>query len=298
MAGTPLSASSEIRARWYLQVEKYQKSVTEVCEIFGVSRKTYYKWYALDHQLVRRNSVRRKLHPHAKITPRFRVLIVEAKEKYNYGPKKMALFLKQRYKLSVAANAVYKFYKKKKLIRKPQKKQVWYTPLKQPYRAKKLGENVQLDVKYVPGPERTWRYQYRFIDTVTNLQFAFDAESRDSLTTITMLRQAQRYFPFSIRGIQTDNGGEFRGSFHLHLIAVGITHRYIPKRSAPWNGKVERANRSVDDEYYLNYGRPWATITAYTNWYNYERPHLGKGMEGQTPFQKYLSLAKMKKCYP
>jgi IS30 family transposase len=296
MAGTPLSAPPEMRARWYLQVEKFGKTVKEVCGIFGMSRETYYKWYNLDHQLVRRNSKRRRLHPHTKLTPRIRLVVYETKVTYNYGPEKMRVFLKTNYNVTVSKIAIYKYFKQKKLIRKPQRKQPWYTPLKQPYHAKRPGENVQLDVKYVPGPNRTWNYQYRFLDTVTNLQYAFDAEVRDSLTTVTMFKQAQRYFPFTITGIQTDNGGEFRGSFHLHLIAVGITHRYIPKRSAPWNGKVERANRSVDDEYYLNPMRPWKTISQYTRWYNHERPHLGKGMDGQTPHEKYLSLAETQKC--
>lgn len=141
-----------------------------------------------------------------------------------------------------------------------------------------------------------WNYQYRFLDTVTNLQYAFDADVRDSLTTVAVFKQAQKYFPFTITGIQTDNGGEFRGSFHLHLIENGIVHRYIPKRSAHWNGKVERTNRSVDDEYYLNPMQPWKTIAQYTRWYNHERPHLGKGTDGQTPHQKHLSLAETKKC--
>ena len=78
--------------------------------------------------------------------------------------------------------------------------------------------------------------------------------------------------------------------FHEYLVRNQMPHRYIPKRSAPWNGKVERANRSVDDEYYLNWGRPWKTIAEYTRWYNNERPHVGKGMYGMTPKQKYLSF--------
>ena len=163
--------------------------------------------------------------------------------------------------------------------------------MKEPYYAEIPGENVQLDVKYVPGPKQTWSYQYRFIDTVTNLQYATETEIRDSLTTVSVLKKAQRYFPFSITGIQTDNGGEFRGHFHEHLINSDIIHRYIPKRSAPWNGKVERANRSVDDEFYLNPTKPWKTIYQYTHWYNNERPHEGKGMYGMTPHEKYLSLA-------
>lgn len=298
MAGTLLSAPSEMRARWYLQVEKYGKTVKEICNIFGVSRKTYYKWYNLDHHLVFRNSKRRELHPQTKLTPKFKVIVYENKIKYNFGPNKMRLFLEKYYKLKITANAIYKYYKKKHLIRKPQKKQSWYAPLKKPYVAHIPGENVQLDVKYVPGEDLTWSYQYRFLDTVTNLQFAIEAKSKDAFSTIWAYRQAKRYFPFLIIGIQTDNGSEFRGVFHKYLINKNIVHRYIPKRSAPWNGKVERANRSIDDEYYLNENRPWNKLQAYTYWYNHQRPHEGKGMNGLTPYEKYLSLAIIHKCNP
>jgi len=294
MSGTIISAPREIRARWYLQVENYGKTVKEVCNIFGVSRKTYYKWYNLDHHLVLRNSKRKKPHPQTKLTPELKIIVYENKIKYNYGPNKMRLFLKNNYHLKVTANAIYKYYKKRYLIRKPQRKQVWYTPLKQPYYAKQAGENVQLDVKYVPSKDLGWSYQFRFIDTVTNIQFAVEASSKDAYSTIWAFGRAKQYFPFTIIGIQTDNGSEFRGVFHKYLINKNITHRYIPKRSAPWNGKVERANRSIDDEYYLNPNRPWCTLSSYVNWYNRERPHEGRGMNGYTPYEKYLSLAKVK----
>lgn len=294
MAGTPLSAPREMRARWYLQVEKYGKTVKEICNIFGVSRKTYYKWYNLDHHLVRRKLKRREPHPHIKLTPALKMIVYEQKVKYNYGPKKMQVFLEQKHNIKITANAIYKYYKKRHLIRKPQKKQPWYTPLKEPYQACLPGENVQLDVKYVPGAEMTWSYQFRFLDTVSNIQFAIEAQSKDAFSAIWAFQRAKQYFPFSIQGIQTDNGSEFRGVFHKYLINKDIAHRYIPKRSAPWNGKVERANRSIDDEYYLNPERPWSTIRAYTHWYNHERPHLGKGMNGLTPIQKYLSLVNVK----
>lgn len=294
MAGTPLSAPREIRARWYLQADKYHKTVQEVCDIFGISRKTYYKWYNLDHHLVLRNNKRRESHPQTKLTPRVKLIIYEQKIKYNYGPKKMKLFLENNYGLRVTANIIYKYYKKRHLIRKPQKKQIWYTPLKQPYLASRPGENVQLDVKYVPGKDLSWNYQYRFLDTVTNLQYSIETRSKDAFATIWAYQQAKKSFPFNMVGIQTDNGSEFRGVFHKYLINKNVIHRYIPKRSAPWNGKVERANRSIDDEYYLNLERPWHTLKSYTHWYNHERPHLGKGMNGLTPYQKYLSLAKAK----
>lgn len=297
MAGSLLSAPRQTRARWYLQVEKYKKTVDETCAIFGISRKTYYKWHSKDHPIGRIGKRPRRPHPHTKLTGHLRVIVVEGKQKYNYGPKKMSVYLKQNHHILISPSALYKFYKKKRLIRKPQKHQKWYTPLKEPYCAEFPGENVQVDVKYVPGPEQTWQYQYRCIDQVTNMQFAVTLEFRDALSSIIAFKQAKKYFPFSIQGIQTDNGSEFRGKFHDYLVRHRIMHRYIPKRSAPWNGKVERANRSVDDEYYLNLWRPWKTIYAYTHWYNHERPHLGKGMNGLTPYAKYLSLTGQK-CHP
>lgn len=297
MPGTPLSAPPEARARWYLQVDKYHRTVKEVCGIFGISRKTYYKWYNLDHYLVLRRTKRREQHPQTKLTPRFKMIVYDNKIKYNYGPKKMKLFLLKNYGLSITTNTIYKFYKKRHLIRKPQKKQPWYTPLKKPYIARVPGENVQLDIKYVPGEEMTWNYQYRFIDTVTNIQYAVETKSKDAWSTVWAFHRAKKNLPFPILGVQTDNGSEFRGVFHRFLISKQIPHRYIPKRSAPWNGKVERANRSIDDEFYLNPHRPWRTVAAYTNWYNQERPHLGKGMNGLTPYEKYLSLAQPK-CNP
>lgn len=294
MSGTLISAPKEIRARWYLQVEKYNKTVSEVCEIFGISRKTYYKWYNLDHYLVLRTLVRRKPHPQTKLTPRFKVIIYETKIKYNFGPHKMSVWLQKNYNIYISHQTIYEFYKKKRLIRKPQKKQPWYTPLKEPYYASIPGENVQLDVKYVPGVNLSWSYQFRFLDTVTNLQYSIEAQSKDAWSTIWAFGLAKRFFPFTITGIQTDNGSEFRGVFHKYLINKNITHRYIPKRSAPWNGKVERANRSIDDEYYLNPHRPWKNVLQYTHWYNRERPHEGRDMNGLTPYEKYLSLAKVK----
>ena len=296
MANKYIHPPREMRGRWYLLVEKQGKPVREVCDLFGISRKTYYKWYQRDHPIGMTGKRPRKMHPHAKLVGNLRVIVVEAKVKYNFGPQKMALYLKKKNGVAVSPSTIYKFYKKKKLIRKPQRQQQWYHPLKEPYCAEFPGENVQLDVKYVPGVDLSWNYQYRFIDTVTNMQFATTMESRDALATIVAFRQAKKFFPFPMTGIQTDNGGEFRGRFHDYLVKKKIIQRYIPKRSAPWNGKVERANRSVDDEYYLNPTRPWKTISEYTKLYNHERPHLGKQMHGLTPEEKYLTF--IEKCHP
>lgn len=278
----------ELRARWYLQTDKYGKSVTDVCQIFGISRKTYYKWYSKDHGMSSNQYQPRRTHPHTKLTPIIRLAVYEAKKLYNYGPKKMQIYLRERHGVGISTTAIYKYYKSKQLIRKPQKKQPWYQPMKERYTSVKPGENVQLDVKYVPGEDSTWLYQFRFTDTFTNMQYAVNCLDKSAASAVHAFRKARGYFPFRIAGIQTDNGSEFRGQFAFMMTAIGIIHRFIPKRSAPWNGKVERANRSVDDEYYLNPTKPWKTLDQYVHWYNHERYHLGKDMNGITPYRKYL----------
>lgn len=286
MPGSPLSAPRDIRFRWYLQVEKYGKTIPETCTIFGISTKTYHKWYNRDHGYGTNTHRARRLHPQTKLTADLKGAISTAKLQYNYGPKKMQLYLRAQHGVTVSTTILYRYFKKKQLIRKPQRKQTWYTPMTTPFHAAVPGENVQLDVKYVPGGEGLWNYQYRFCDVFTGIQCAFDFFAKTSLVTIQAFKKAERALPFPVHGIQTDNGGEFRGLFAVYLHHRGIPHRFIPKRSAPWNGKVERANRSVDDEYYLNPTRPWKTLGQYTHWYNHERPHLGYGMNGMTPYEK------------
>jgi len=278
----------ELRARWYLQTDKYDKSVTEVCQAFGISRKTYYKWYSKDHGMTSNQYRPRRIHPHTKLTPIIRLAVYEAKKLYNYGPRKMQIYLRERHGVDVSTTAIYKYYRSRRLIRKPQRKQPWYQPMTERYTSIKPGENVQLDVKYVPGEEATWLYQFRFTDTFTNMQYAVNCLDKSAASAVYAFRKAKAYFPFQITGIQTDNGSEFRGWFASMMTTLDIVHRFIPKRSAPWNGKVERANRSVDDEYYLNPTRPWKTLAQYVHWYNHERYHLGKDMNGITPCQKYL----------
>ena len=38
----------KVRAKWYFLVEKAGKTVDEVCGLYFISRKTYYKWRSND----------------------------------------------------------------------------------------------------------------------------------------------------------------------------------------------------------------------------------------------------------
>ena len=202
----------KIRTKWYFLVEKAGKTVDEVCALYAISRKTYYKWRRRDRGS--RTYVPRKAHPETKLKGDIRIFVVEQKLRLNYGPRKMHLLIKRKFGITVSSTAIYKFYKKKGLVRRPQKKLPWYQPLKDPVIPKKPGDVVQVDTKYV-WQENRRKYQRTFIDIYTGFHHAVIVESLEAQSTVNALVEAERVFPFPVMGVQSDNGSENRGVFHL-----------------------------------------------------------------------------------
>lgn len=284
MPGPKPSYPKEKRILWYQSVDRYHKTVKETCEIFDISRKTYYEWKKRDFGLTG-NTVHSRLKSNTKLTWEVKKFIEENKLKYNYGPLKMKMLVKRELDLELSTTVIYRYYRRRKLIRKPQKKSVWYEPLKEHLVIKKPGEGVQMDVKYVYEGGRR-RYQFSVFDPFTHKYHFSVYESKESKNAIEAFRQAQRYFGFLILSVQTDNGSEFRGIFHDHLTRRNIPHYFIPKKSPWWNGYVERAHRTIDEEYYQNRKRIWKTPHEWLDFYNFQRIHLSLG--GLTPHEKYL----------
>jgi transposase InsO family protein len=197
----------------------------------------------------------------------------------------MKLLLKRRLGLEVSTTIIYRYYLRKKLIRRPQKRLPWYQPLKEPIIPKQPGDLVQMDAKYVWLSGRR-QYQRTFVDIFTGFQHATIMPSLSATDTIMAFQAAEQAFPFPVLSIQTDNGSENRGDFHQYLGARGIAHYFVPKNSPNWQGAVERAHGVIDQEYYLNPLRPWTSLPDYLHWYNYERIHQGKYLNGLIPIEK------------
>lgn len=282
----PVTYPKEIRGRWYLAVDKSRRPVTEVCQLFGIARKTYYKWYRHDHRKTPNSSIQLKRQPNTKLTPEVCRMIDQEKRFTNYGPLKMKLLVKRRLGISVSTTIIYRYYLRKKLIRRPQKKLPWYRPLKDPIIPTQPGGLVQMDTKYV-WIDGQRRYQRTFIDIYTGFQHAVIVETLEAQDTLRAFEEAEAVFPFPILAVQNDNGSENRGTFHQYLGQRGIAHYFIPKSSPTWDGAVERAHGVIDQEYYLNPHRPWTSLAAYLHWYNYKRIHLGKYLNGLIPIEKF-----------
>jgi len=283
----PLKPSypKEKRVLWYLGVDRDKKSISDVCKIFDISRKTYYKWRKRDFGLSNNNNNNTSFKRNTKLTWEVKTFIEKHKLISNYGPLKMKILVKKELGLDISTTIIYRYYKRRMLIRKPQKKMSWYEPMKHTLSIKKAEEGVQMDVKYVYKSGKR-NFQFSVFDPYTKKYYFSIFKTKESINAINTFKLAERYFKFKILSIQTDNGGEFRGIFHNWLQKNNIPHYFIPKKSPWWNANVERVHRTIDDEYYQNVNRIWKTPYEWLDYYNFKRIHLT--LNGLTPQEKYL----------
>jgi len=112
-----------------------------------------------------------------------------------------------------------------------------------------------------------------------------------SRNTVLFFKKLESVYPYEegIEIVQTDNGSEFLGEFDKYLKEKGIKHNFIYPRCPRINGYIERANRTLQDEFINDniflladdidaFNRK---LMDYLIWYNTQRPH--KSLNNLTP---------------
>lgn len=136
--------------------------------------------------------------------------------------------------------------------------------------------------------QRTVGYGYihAAVDDHTRLAYVEVLDDEKAVTATGFIQRAVEWFAdlgISVQAIMTDNGSCYRSHLFGHTLgAADITHVRIPPRRPQLNGKVERFNRTLCDE--------WAYIRVYTSenervdaladWlhiYNHHRNHTAIG---------------------
>jgi transposase InsO family protein len=144
-----------------------------------------------------------------------------------------------------------------------------------------------MDLKYLPQK----RYQLTLIDDCSRMLAATVLEKRTTAAVCRVLPRLLESFPFSLRCIQTDNGSEFGGDLTALLRRLGIRHARIRPRSPHLNGKVERVQRTVQEEFWDGIGpgplEEWERfLQDYLRFYN--RTRLHSALDYATPMKYAL----------
>lgn len=98
----PSPYPKDLRITWYRLVDAGRRSVRDVCQTFGIPKKTFSKWRSRDFGLGDPRYRSRRPHPALKLIPEVRALIEAEKLRTNYGPRKMAVWLTRRRGLRVS----------------------------------------------------------------------------------------------------------------------------------------------------------------------------------------------------
>lgn len=291
------------RHKFILAHEEGLFSMTELCERFGVSRKTGYKW--LDRyreggvDALRDRSRAPKRCPHRTPEPT-RQLVIEARKAHpRWGPRKLLDYLAPRHpQVSFpAASTVGDILRGEGLVepRRPKRRRVH--PGVSPIKATAPGEVWTADFK---GEFRLGSGAYCYPLTVQ------DAYSRMLLVCealpSTAHEGARPVFEQLFRAhglpsaLRTDNGGPFASQaigglsrLSAWWIRLGIDHDRIAPGCPQQNGRHERMHRTLNAETTRppesSFPAQQERFDSFRAEFNHVRPHQALG--GATPASRY-----------
>ena len=147
----------------------------------------------------------------------------------------------------------------------------------------KPGELVETDTIHHVDPAGGRRlYYYTVIDLFTRMTYVTLAPKLSPGLAAQAVLEAQRSWGFPLCMVQTDNGPEYGRYFEQVLRTHGITTRHTRLHRPNDNAHIERFNRTIQTEcigYFWRRSVPLQcqreTLTAYLDYYNTKRVHLG-----------------------
>ncbi len=283
-------------------------SITAAAHAAGISRQTGSKWWSryradggaglVDRPSVVRHQVR--THP-----PELVALLCERRRCQRVGPHVLA------WQSGLPRSTVYALLRRHGLNRLDRLEP---RPAVVRYERERPGELVHLDTKQlgrlfdakgVPTRQRTagykrgrwrgvgWDRVHVAVDDFSRLAYAEELPDEAPETTAGFLRRAWHFYAghgITVERILTDNGGCYRSTALAEACdELGIGHRFTRPYRPQTNGKVERMNRTLLNEW--AYADRFATtaeriraLAVYLDYYNRVRPHWS--LSGQPPISR------------
>jgi transposase InsO family protein len=297
--------------RWLLvqRVRVQGWSPAVAAESMGVSRATVYKWLArFDAEGVAGLESRSSRPRRSRVTDEATAAaIVELRLARRWGPHRIG------YQLGVARSTVYAVLRRAGLNRL----EVLDRPTREivRYERARPGELVHIDVKKlgripdgggwrihgrseeVRGRGNGYDYLHIAVDDASRVAYIEIHPNEQASAVDAHLAGTLAFFAglgVQVERVMTDNAFAYRHgrAFQDRLAQHGITHKRIRPHRPQTNGKVERFNRTLLEEF--AYDRPWLSNTQRTqalqgwlNDYNQHRHHTALG--GLSPMEALIN---------
>jgi len=258
----------EERLRWILPICHKEIKLVDVAKICPHSQRSLERWLAAYRQYGEQGLEPRSTRP--KSNPRethirIKEEIIAYRKKNKECAKVLAWKLEREKGIQINARTVGKILKAEGLTRKYRIRKIKYKYVKA---LLKIGELVEIDVKYVPKELNGLQYyQFTAIDCATRWRYLKVYSDIGNNSAIEFLKELVKVAHFKIQAIKTDNGSCFTNRYTGYLKSsdpfnprlhgfdilchtLGIEHYLIDPGKPAQNGRVERSHRSDQDKFY------------------------------------------------
>jgi transposase InsO family protein len=319
-AGQQMSRQARVRLTWMDFYRSHGRNAAQACRRFGISRQTFYRWRRRfdPHDLSSLEDLSHRPHHCRRPTWTSRLLeqVFSLRQRYPRWGKDKLVVLLRRQGLVVSTSMVGRILtylkahgrlhepprpataarRPRKLRHRPwavRKPPFW--PIQQP------GDLVQIDTKDLRPARGLVRKHFSARDMVSRWDVLHVADRATAATALEFLDALLARMPFPLRALQVNGGSEFAAEFELACQARRLPLFVLPPRSPKLNGRVERAHRTHNEEFYEIVPSDWSLPQLnrqLRNWetvYNTVRPHQALGY--LTP-QQFLAHWKSKRKEP
>jgi transposase InsO family protein len=279
-ARTPWPVATRVQyvvAYEYVQ-NKWGLSARRFCEAAEVPYKTFIRWWLEWRRCGKYGLANRSKRPH-RIPNALPTTIIDLVRRLHrelgVGVRRLHAHLVAR-GVNCSVSSVYRILRRAgALVLHPRKpKQAWIR-----YARAVPGERAQMDLKYLPQG----LFQLTLIDDCSRVTSARIIAKRTQAAVCAALPGLLADIGFHLRCIQTDNGPEFGRQLSALLKGLAIRHTHIRPRTPRLNGKVERVQRTIQEEFWdavdpIGPTTNWHVwLGDYLHFYNHRRIHSALG---------------------
>ena len=277
----------------------------EIAKITDISRATYYRLKKSLRIYGVRGLEKQSKRPKAFRKSKISKMTIDAilnirRNNPTYGKSKISIILKRDFSIVLSESSIgrlIKCFAENGLITsyarvKKRRKRLFNGHAKPWQYGKKIkepGQMVQIDHMVVTKNQLHFKH-FQALDPYTKLLVADVYSNATSISAKKFLAKLIQSLPFKIQSIQVDGGSEFMAHFEDSCAENNIQLFVLPPKRPQYNGGVERANRTMREEFYDDnrvfadsIGAMKSALNSAIFKYNSYRPHHSLG--GLTPLQ-------------